>query len=143
MRGVPILVLIFLFLRLAAIRINLPNFAAATGIGRVQDGADGEYVRGAVNRLRWADGGAKSIGLTFEQRMAYVVLPWPFVDFAALINGVADAVKGTALVSLLGVTDLMHAIQQVVGRTYDTAVCAGGRHLLRDQLRTIVAGPSC
>jgi polar amino acid transport system permease protein len=35
------------------------------------------------------------------------------------INGVTDAVKGSALVSLLGVTDLMHSIQQVIGRTYE------------------------
>ena len=35
------------------------------------------------------------------------------------INGVTDAVKGSALVSLLGMTDLMHAIQQVIGRTYE------------------------
>jgi ABC-type amino acid transport system permease subunit len=49
-----------------------------------------------------------------------VVLPQAIRRFLPpWINGVADAVKGTALVSLLGVTDLMHAIQQVVGRTYD------------------------
>ena len=35
------------------------------------------------------------------------------------INGVTDAVKGSALVSLLGVSDLMHAMQQVIGRTYE------------------------
>jgi ABC-type amino acid transport system permease subunit len=35
------------------------------------------------------------------------------------INGVTDAVKGSALVSLLGVNDLMNSIQQVIGRTYD------------------------
>ena len=35
------------------------------------------------------------------------------------INGVTDAVKGSALVSLLGITDLMQAIQQVIGRTYE------------------------
>ncbi len=35
------------------------------------------------------------------------------------LNGVTDAVKGSALVSLLGVLDLMLAIQQVIGRTYE------------------------
>jgi polar amino acid transport system permease protein len=35
------------------------------------------------------------------------------------INGVTDAVKGSALVSLLGITDLMQALQQVIGRTYE------------------------
>ena len=35
------------------------------------------------------------------------------------VNGVTDAVKGSALVSLLGVVDLMQAINQVIGRTYE------------------------
>ncbi len=122
-RGIPILVLIFfVFYGLPAIGINLPNFAAATVALVVYKTAQTvEYVRGAVQSIH--DGqteAAKSIGLTFEQRMAYVVLPQAIRRFLPpWINGVADAVKGTALVSLLGVTDLMHSIQQVVGRTYD------------------------
>jgi polar amino acid transport system permease protein len=32
---------------------------------------------------------------------------------------VTDAVKGSALVSLIGVVDLMLAIQKVIGRTYE------------------------
>ena len=35
------------------------------------------------------------------------------------INAVADAVKGSALVSLAGIVDLTLATQQVIGRTYD------------------------
>jgi polar amino acid transport system permease protein len=122
-RGIPILVLIFfVFYGLPAIGINLPNFAAATVALVVYKTAQTvEYVRGAVQSIH--DGqteAAKSIGLTFEQRMAYVVLPQAIRRFLPpWINGVADAVKGTALVSLLGVTDLMHSVQQVVGRTYD------------------------
>jgi ABC-type amino acid transport system permease subunit len=34
------------------------------------------------------------------------------------INAVVDTVKGSALVSLVGIVDLMLAIQQVIGRTY-------------------------
>jgi len=122
-RGIPILVLIFfVFYGLPATGINLPNFAAATVALVVYKTAQTvEYVRGAVQSIH--DGqteAAKSIGLTFEQRMAYVILPQAIRRFLPpWINGVADAVKGTALVSLLGVTDLMHAVQQVVGRTYD------------------------
>jgi polar amino acid transport system permease protein len=32
---------------------------------------------------------------------------------------VTDAIKGSALVSLLGVVDLMQAINEVIGRTYE------------------------
>ena len=35
-----------------------------------------------------------------------------------LTQAVVDTVKGSALVSLVGLVDLMLAIQQVIGRTY-------------------------
>ena len=34
------------------------------------------------------------------------------------INTVVDTVKGSALLSLVGVVDLMLAVQQVIGRTF-------------------------
>ncbi len=52
--------------------------------------------------------------------MAYVILPQAVRRFLPpWINSVTDAVKGTALVSLVGIVDLMQAIQQVIGRTYE------------------------
>jgi len=35
------------------------------------------------------------------------------------MNTVTDIIKGTALVSLVGVVDLILVIQQIVGRTFD------------------------
>ena len=62
----------------------------------------------------------KSIGLTFQQRLIYVIFPQAVRRFLPpWINSVTDAVKGTALVSLVGIVDLMLAIQQVIGRTYE------------------------
>jgi polar amino acid transport system permease protein len=62
----------------------------------------------------------KAIGLTFPQRLVYVVFPQAMRRFLPpWINSVADAVKGTALLSLVGIVDLMLAIQQVIGRTYE------------------------
>jgi ABC-type amino acid transport system permease subunit len=61
----------------------------------------------------------KAIGLVFPQRMIYVIIPQATRRFIPpFINSVVDAVKGSALVSLLGVIDLMQAIQQVIGRTF-------------------------
>ncbi len=61
-----------------------------------------------------------SIGLVFAQRLRYVILPQAVRRFLPpWLNGVTDAVKGSALVSLLGVVDLMQAINQVIGRTYE------------------------
>jgi ABC-type glutathione transport system ATPase component len=81
---------------------------------------------------------AKAIGLTFAQRLAYVILPQAVRRFLPpWINSVTDAVKGSALVSLVGIVDLMLASQQVIGRTYEplAGLPAGGGDLLRDQLQ--------
>ena len=54
------------------------------------------------------------------QRMFYVIFPQAIRRFLPpWINAVTDAVKGSALVSLIGVVDLMLAVQKVIGRTYE------------------------
>ncbi len=41
------------------------------------------------------------------------------------MNVVVEIIKGTALVSLLGIVDLMLATQQVVGRTFEAMLFYG------------------
>ena len=81
----------------------------------------GEITRGALQSI--APGqtdAAKAIGLTFVQRMTCVILPLATRRFLPpWINSVTDTVKGSALVSLVGIVDLMLAAQQVIGRTYE------------------------
>ena len=73
--------------------------------------------------------------MIFPQAMRRFLPPW--------INSVTDAVKGSALVSLVGIVDLMLAIQQVIGRTYEPMplYILGAADLLRDQLRAVAAQP--
>jgi polar amino acid transport system permease protein len=122
-RGIPILVLIFfIYYGLPITGLNLQPFAAAVLALTVFKVAQVvENVRGAIGSIpRGQTDAAKAIGLTFWQRLGSVIAPQAVRRFLPpWINGVTDAVKGSALVSLLGVTDLMHAIQQVIGRTYD------------------------
>ncbi|WP_406857220.1 amino acid ABC transporter permease [Alsobacter sp. KACC 23698] len=122
-RGVPILVLIFfVYYGLPITGLNLPPFTAAVLALTVFKVAQViENVRGAIGSIpRGQTDAAKAIGLTFWQRFGSVIAPQALRRFLPpWINGVTDAVKGTALVSLLGVTDLMHAMQQVIGRTYE------------------------
>jgi polar amino acid transport system permease protein len=122
-RGIPILVLIFfIYYGLPLTGLNLQPFSAAVFALTVFKSAQViENVRGAIGSIpRGQMDAAKAIGLTFPGRLAYVIAPQAVRRFLPpWINGVTDAVKGSALVSLLGVTDLMHAIQQVIGRTYD------------------------
>jgi polar amino acid transport system permease protein len=122
-RGIPILVLIFfVYYGLPVTGLNLQPFSAAVLALTVFKTAQViENVRGAIGSIpRGQMDAAKAIGLTFPQRLAYVIAPQATRRFLPpWINGVTDAVKGSALVSLLGVTELMHSIQQVIGRTYD------------------------
>jgi polar amino acid transport system permease protein len=96
-RGLPLITLIFfVYYAMPALKVNVSGWWAA------------------VSALA-----AFEIGLTFEQRMLYVIFPQALRRFLPpWINTVVDTVKGSALVSLVGIVDLMLAVQQVIGRTF-------------------------
>ncbi len=122
-RGIPILVLIFgVYYGLPPLGLNLSSFwAAVLALTLFKTAQVIEYVRGAVSSIPSGQmEAAKSIGLIFSQRLRYVIFPQAIRRFLPpWLNGVTDAVKGSALVSLLGLVDLMTAINQVIGRTYE------------------------
>lgn len=121
-RGIPLLVLIFfMYYGLPVFNVNLSNFAAVVlALTAFKTAHVIEVVRGAIQSIpRGQTEAAKSIGLTFGQRLLYVIAPQALRRFLPpWINAVVDTVKGSALVSLVGIVDLMLAIQQVIGRTY-------------------------
>ncbi len=121
-RGIPLLVLIFfMYYGLPVFQVNLSNFAAVVlALSAFKTAHVIEVVRGAIQSIpRGQTEAAKSIGLTFGQRLLYVIAPQALRRFLPpWINAVVDTVKGSALVSLVGIVDLMLAIQQVIGRTY-------------------------
>lgn len=123
-RGIPVLVLIFfVFYGLPAVSLNLNAFAAGVvALSLFSTAQVTELARGALQSIHHGQSDAgKAIGLTFGQRMVHVMLPQAAARFLpAWVNSVSDAVKGSALVSLIGVVDLMLAIQQVIGRTFQT-----------------------
>jgi polar amino acid transport system permease protein len=125
-RGIPILVLLFfVYYGLPITGLNLQPFAAAVmGLTIFKVAQVIENVRGAIGSIpKGQMDAAKSIGLPFPERFAYVIAPQALRRFLPpWLNGVTDAVKGSALISLLGVGDLMFGIQKVVGRTYDPLV---------------------
>ena len=122
-RGIPILVLIFfVYYGFPAAGLNFAAFwAAVVALTLFKTAQVIEYVRGAVGSIpRGQTEAAMAIGLTFGERLKSVIFPQAVRRFLPpWINGVTDAVKGSALVSLLGVEDLMHSINQVIGRTYE------------------------
>jgi His/Glu/Gln/Arg/opine family amino acid ABC transporter permease subunit len=122
-RGIPVLVLIFaVYYGLPALRLNLNSLTAAiTALTLFTSAQVVETTRGAIQSIHHGQTEAgKAIGLTFAQRLRHVILPQATRRFLPpWINIVTDAVKGSALVSLVGVVDLMLAIQQVIGRVYE------------------------
>jgi len=121
-RGIPVLVLIFIvFYGLPALGLNLnAYFAAVTALALFSTAQVTELARGALQSIHQGQSeAAKAIGLDFTNRMRSVILPQALRRFLpAWINSATDAVKGSALVSLIGVVDLMLSVQQVIGRTY-------------------------
>lgn len=123
LRGIPLLVLIFfVYYALPLTGWNLGSlWAATTALALFETAHVLEVARGALQSIHPGQNEAgKSIGLTFEQRMVYVVFPQALRRFLPpWINTVVDTVKGSALLSLVGIVDLMLSIQQVIGRTFD------------------------
>ena len=119
-RGLPLLVLIFcVYYMLPLTGLNVTSFwAAVAALAAFQSAHVAEVTRGAVQSIAPGQHEAgKSIGLTFSQRMVYVVFPQALRRFLPpWINTVVSTVQGSALVSLVGIVDLMLAIQQVIGR---------------------------
>jgi polar amino acid transport system permease protein len=123
LRGTPLLVLIFsVYYLLPLAGLNLqPLPAAVAALAAFKAAHVGEIARGAIGSIAAGQTDAgKAIGLTFAQRLAWVILPQAVRRFLPpWINSVTDTVKGSALVSLVGIVDLMLAAQQVIGRTYE------------------------
>jgi len=123
LRGTPLIVLIFLIIYgLPLVGIDFGNYASAViALAAFKTAHVAEIARGAIQSIHFGQTDAgKAIGLTFRQRLQYVIMPQAVRRFLPpWINAVADAVKGSALVSLAGIVDLTLATQQVIGRTYD------------------------
>ncbi|MGX1741720.1 amino acid ABC transporter permease [Bosea sp. NPDC055353] len=121
-RGVPILVLLyFVYYGLPAIKVNLPSLLAAiVALTAFKSAQIIEITRGSFQSIPTGQTeAAKAIGLTMFDRFAHVLAPQAVRRFLPpFVNSVVDTVKGSSLVSLLGIVDLMLSLQQVIGRTH-------------------------
>lgn len=122
MRGIPPLVLIlFWYYGLALFKINIPAFwAGVIALGSFCSAHMSETIRGAVQSVpQGQTEAAKAIGLTFPQRLVYVVLPQALRRVVPpWINTAVEMIKGTTLLSVIGVVELLLATQQAVSRNY-------------------------
>ncbi len=114
-RGTPLLVVIFLiFYGLPALDVEISGFQAAVVAFSLFAGAHvSEIIRGAISSVpKGQTDAAKSLGLTFWPRTTWIILP-PWVNTAV------EMVKGSSLVVLVSVNDLMFATVKVAERTGD------------------------
>jgi polar amino acid transport system permease protein len=123
LRGIPVLVLIFAsFYGLALLGVDISAFLGGVVALAAFCGAHmSETVRGAIASI--PDGqteAAKAIGLRPWQRLWYVVLPQATRRILPpWVNTAVEMVKGSTLLSVIGVVELLLATQQVISRTYE------------------------
>jgi len=123
-RGIPVPVLIFTVYYGLPLLLGFPinNFVDAVFALTVFTTAQvTEIARGAIQSIHFGQIEAgKAIGLGFWPRVFHVIFPQAIRRFLPpWINNVTDVVKGSALVSLVGIVELMLQIKQVAGRVYE------------------------
>lgn len=121
-RGIPVLVLIFAcYFGLPALGLGLSALQAGLVALSVFAAAHiAEIVRGGIDSIpRAQTDAAQAIGLRFWQRLRLVILPQAVRRILPpWVNAAVEIVKGSALLSLLGVGELLLAMQNVVGYTF-------------------------
>jgi polar amino acid transport system permease protein len=95
----------------------------------------GETLRGALLAIPPAQTDAgRAIGLTFVQMLFYVLMPQAIRQIAPnFVNTAVEIVKGSSLLSAIGVGELLLTTQEVIGRTFRTMefyALAGALYLL-------------
>jgi polar amino acid transport system permease protein len=122
MRGIPVLVLIlFTYYGLALFRINISAYwAGIVALSAFATAHVAETLRGAVQSIPAGQmEAAKAIGLRFHQRLAEVILPQAIRRaLPPWVNTCLEIVKGTTLLSVIGVVELLLASQQAIARNY-------------------------
>lgn len=121
-RGIPVLVLIlFSYYGLALLGIQISPFTAGVvALGGFCGAHMSETVRGALESIPAGQTeAAKAIGLRFGQRLRYVLLPQAVRRLLPpWVNTAVEMVKGTTLLSIIGVVELLLATQQTIARNY-------------------------
>jgi polar amino acid transport system permease protein len=121
-RGIPVLVLIlFSYYGLALFGVQISPFTAGVvALGGFCGAHMTETVRGSLQSIPVGQTeAAKAIGLRFHQRLRYVLLPQAIRRLLPpWVNTAVEMVKGTTLLSIIGVVELLLATQQTIARNY-------------------------
>lgn len=128
-RGTSLLVQIYwIFFVLPLFGFTLPAFTAGFLAVAMNSGAYGaEMVRGGIQSVakgQWE--AAYALSMSSAKRMRRIILPQAFVIMLPTIGNLfIDVLKGTALTSLIAVTDLMFQAKQINNITFLSAQTFG------------------
>ena len=145
-RGTSLLVqLYWIFFVLPLFGISLPKFEAGFLSVGLNVGAYGaEIVRGAIQavpRGQWEAGYALS--MSPAKRMRRIILPQALVlMLPPWGNLMIELLKGTALVALIAVPDLMFVAKQINGATFRSAEAFGSALLVYYLLARVLITPA-
>lgn len=122
-RGIPVLVLIFAVYYIpSGFGISIDATTSAILALSIFAGAHiSEIVRGGIGSLPAGQLEAgKVIGLTSLQRFRLIILPLALPRMMPpWANTIVEILKGSALASLIGVTEFLYQTQAAVGTTFD------------------------
>jgi polar amino acid transport system permease protein len=123
-RGTPVFVLVLaVFYMAPALGWQISAFqAGALGLTLFCGSHVAEIVRGALQAIpRGQLEAGKAIGLTFQQSLAYVLLPQALRQILPTwVNSSTEIVKASTLLSVIGVAELLLSTQQIIARTFMT-----------------------
>lgn len=116
------------------VQIYLVYFAAPTLLGVTLSAMTSAFITLSMNAAAYISealrGGilsvnlgqreaAKALGVSGPDTLFYIILPQALKSvFPSMINETIGLLKGTSLVSIIGVTDLMRASRQIMADTY-------------------------
>lgn len=118
-RGISSIVLLFIVAYAVPILLGIPQASlillASVALGVNMGGYGAELIRGAIQAVPTGQTEATiALNLTSTQRLRYVVMPQAMrLILPPMGNLTIEILKGTALVSLVGVTDIMQAASNI------------------------------
>lgn len=120
-RGTPLLVQIFMiYFGLGSLGINIPDFTSGFLALTINSSAyNAEIFRAGIQSISKGQMEAsRSLGLTYGQSMAYVIIPQAFrFVLPPLGNEFIALLKDSSLVAIIGISDLMRVGREINGRT--------------------------
>lgn len=120
-RGTPLLAQIFMiYFGLGSLGFNIPDFASGLLALTLNSAAyDAEIFRAGIQSISKGQmEAARSLGLSYPQAMAYIIIPQAFrFCLPPLGNEFIALLKDSSLVAIIGISDLMRVGREINGRT--------------------------